>query len=193
MKNNIDEANIAGSRKRPRGNDREQPGEGSRLPPNRALPPQPESSLPINRRLAKMAGTEKSRQSRTGPQTTYRTDVSRQQPKASPKGAVTYYSVTPTPEQKPQSQTQPKPQLTQKEKETILTSLSARRKRSLGMPTNGPVNLTSKGKTLKPGGRAEQERIRDAKRAGSEVRLARAHRKKIIKEFIEKYRKSILK
>jgi hypothetical protein len=144
-----------------------------------------------------MAGTEISRPSRTGPQTTYRTDVSRQQPKASPKGGVTYYSVTPPPEPepkpKPQSQPQPKPQLTQKEKETILTSLSARRKRALGMTTNGPVNLTSRGKPLKPGGRAEQERIRDAKRAGSEVRLARAHRKKIIKEFIEKYRKSILK
>jgi hypothetical protein len=192
MKKNIKEANISRSRQRPRGNDRISPGEGS-INPDRTLPPQPQSNLPVNRRLARQAGTQASKQGRTGPSTTYRTDIPRPPEKSSSGGGVTFYSVAPD-DPKPESK---KPEstsrLTSTELQTVLNSLSARQKRKKGLPTGGPVDLTSRGKRLKPGGDAESKRIRDAKRAGSQTRLDRAHRKKIIKEFIEKYRKSILK
>lgn len=192
MKKNIKEANISKSRPRPRGNDRISPGEGS-INPDRTLPPQSQSNLPVNRRLARKAGTEGSRRGRTGPQTTYRTDIPRPPEKSFSGGGVTFYSIAPDkpkPEvKKPESTSK----LTSTELHTVLNSLSARQKRKKRLPTGGPVDLTSRGKRLKPGGDAELKRIRDAKRAGSQTRLDRAHRKKIIKEFIEKYRKSILK
>lgn len=57
-----------------------------------------------------------------------------------------------------------------------------------------PIDLTHRGKKLKPGGKAANTKISTARREGSKTRLARGKaRREIIKEFIDNYRKSILK
>lgn len=56
-----------------------------------------------------------------------------------------------------------------------------------------PIDLTYKGKKLKPGGKAANTKISTARREGSQTRIARGKaRREIIKEFIDNYRKSIL-
>lgn len=190
MKNNIDESNIAGSRPRPRGTDRMQPGEGSINPGRRILKPQPQSNDPTNRKLAKWGGTQGSKESRTGPSREWNAVVRPTQPTQSSGGGITYISRQKT--ETKQAPTPPTPRFTEKQL-TIIRSLSAKRRKKLGIPDihiGGPIDLTHKGKNLKPG-KTRDARIGAARSAGSQTRIARRQRE-IIKEFIDNYRKSIL-
>jgi len=230
MKKNIKEANISRSRPRPRGNDRISPGEGSINPGRKTLPPQSQSELQINRISNKTAGRP---EGRTGPRTTWSALPSEpEQRSSSSGGGITYISKPPEqkkPEQKKPEQKKPesKPQLSLR---TFLDALPSESKRRLKLRTGGPIDLTSRGKRLKPGGDAESKRKRAAKfdPEARETRVARGkvrasqpetepsipitqlpkpelqkrletarrnkeEKKQIIREFIEKYRKSILK
>ena len=181
MKNNIDEAfpSWGSARRRPKN-----PGEGSELPKQRKKPPV--VSPPPGRFTSGTANRDGT--------SVVRTDVPKERIKSSPKGNITYISRQKT--ETEQTPNPPTPRFTKKQL-TIIRSLSARQRKKLGIPdihTGGPIKLTTNtGRPLKPGGKAANERIGAARSAGSQTRIARRERTQIIKEFIEKYRKSILK
>lgn len=179
MENNIDEAfpSWGSARNRPK-----KPGEGSELPKPRKIKP-PVVSPPPGRFTS---GTAQ----RNG-MSVVRTDVPRERIESLPKGNITYIS-RPKEETK-QAPTPPTPRFTEKQL-TIIRSLSAKRRKKLGIPDihiGGPIDLTHRGKKLKPG-KTRDARIGAARSAGSQTRIARRQRE-IIKEFIDNYRKSILK
>lgn len=234
MENNIDEANIAGSRPRPRGKDRIQPGEGSRNPGRRILKPQPQSEDPDNRKLARQGGTQESKESRTGPSREWNALVRPTQQTQSSGGGITYISrpkeQEASPTEKPEVKQTPKtpttvgskpisiPNSTQsqrKDRKSYLLQQKEKRKSGIqnkpeskkltpdevdiiktAFPRGSrkkPIDLTHKGKKLKPGGKAANTKISTARREGSKTRIARGKaRREIIREFIDNYRKSIL-
>lgn len=180
MKNNIDEATAWGSAP----NRPEEPGVGSIIKSRKKVPTEVTPATALNQRLRSKKGLPND-------PSVYRTDKPKPQISKTPKGGTTFYSVAPETKQAP---TPPTPRFTEKQL-TIIRSLSAKRRKKLGIPdihTGGPIKLTTNtGRPLKPGGKAAKERIGAARSAGSQTRIARRQRE-IIKEFIEKYRKSIL-